>query len=104
MKIKENEKTSLKEEVLSHSAIFSLLYNASCSTWRPRKDIDKNIIEIGVSELEWTKDSQKFYYFYGFPGPDYNVYTRDNYGIDWAYTEEELVNYWEARLNEEENA
>ena len=94
---------TLKEEVLSHSTIFSLLYNASRSTWRPREDVDKSIIEIDVSELEWTKDHQEFLYFYGFPGPCYNVYTRDNYGIDWAYTEEELVNYWEARLNEKKN-
>ena len=35
--------------------------------------------------------SNGFVYVWGWPGPDYNYYDYDDYGITWALTEDELL-------------
>lgn len=82
---------TLQEEVMSYESIFSLMYSPILVSFRTLED---QIIEIKVSELEWFENKEGFYYIWGWPGPDYNRYTRDTYGKGWAYTKEEIIEAW----------
>lgn len=83
---------TLKEEVLQHKYIFSLMYSPNRFYDTPLK---KQIVKIEVSDLKWSEDQKTFIYIWGWPGPDCNVYTRSTYGKGWAYTEQEILKAWE---------
>ena len=82
---------TLKEEVLQHKSIFSLMYSPGRAT---NLSIEEQIIEIKTSELKWYLNNEGFIYVWGWPGPDSNSYTRDTYGKGWAYTKEEIIKAW----------
>ena len=88
---------TLKEEVLQHKVIFSLMYSPDKVDFIT---LEKQIIKINTSELEWYLNNEGFVYIWGWPGPDYNSYTRETYGKGWAYTRQEIIEAWE---NENEN-
>lgn len=54
-----------------------------------RRPGDK-IIKIHKSKLLLTVNKDAFIYVWGYPGPGYNEYRFFRYGIDWAFTREEL--------------
>lgn len=83
--------TTLYENVMRHSKIYSLLYSPALIDGKP---IDEQIIEIPVSELEWNRDLQGFWYIWGWPGPDANRYDLTTYGKGWAFTKEEIIDAW----------
>lgn len=82
---------TLKEEVLQHKSFFSLMYSP---VRVPHSSIEEQIVEIETSKLEWYLNNEGFIYIWGWPGPDFNSYTRDTYGKGWAYTKEEIINAW----------
>lgn len=88
---------TLKEEVLQHKHIFSLMYSPNRFYDTPLKE---QIIKINTSELKWYINEEGFIYVWGWPGPDANLYTRETYGKGWAYTRQEIIKAWE---NENEN-
>ena len=82
---------TLKEEVLQHKSFFSLMYSPVRA---PHLSIEEQIVEIETSKLEWYLNNEGFTYTWGWPGPDFNSYTRDTYGKGWAYTKEEIIDAW----------
>ena len=56
--------------------------------------LEEQIIKIETSELQWSEDEEKFIYIWGWPGPDYNIYSRDTYGKGWGYTKKEIIKEW----------
>ena len=82
---------TLKEEIQQHDTIFSLMYAPTRVSFRSLED---QIIEINVSKLKWFLDEEGFYYVWGWPGPDFNRYVREDYGKSWAYTKEEILKAW----------
>ena len=82
---------TLKEEVLKYKYIFSLMYSPTRVNFH---SLEEQIIKIETSELQWSEDEEKFIYIWGWPGPDYNIYSRDTYGKGWAYTKKEIIKEW----------
>lgn len=82
---------TLKEEVLQHKSIFSLMYSPVRVS---HLSIEEQIFEIKTSDLEWYLNNEGFIYTWGWPGPDFNSYTRETYGKGWAYTKEEIIEAW----------
>ena len=58
------------------------------STERKIEKIPDKIIEIKKKELQ--EGLEGYIFIWGYPGPDYNYYKFSDYGITWAFTEEEL--------------
>lgn len=77
--------------VMSHDVIYSLLFSPSRTQEDP---IENQIIDIETSALQWAKNYESFFYVWGYPGPDYNHYTKRTYGKGWAFTKEEIMNAW----------
>lgn len=48
------------------------------------------IIKIKKEALELSRNRDGFFYVWGFPGPNYNFYKFSDYGITWAFTQEEI--------------
>lgn len=46
------------------------------------------IIPIAAKDLVWGNNEETAYYIWGWPGPDYNIYSRGNYKTDWAFTKQ----------------
>lgn len=46
---------------------------------------DDRIIEIDKSHIKFTSDGDAFYFVWGWPGPDWNLYRFIDYGITWAF-------------------
>lgn len=82
---------TLKEEVLQHKSIFSLMYSPVRVN---HLSLEEQIVEIEISELKWYLSNEGFVYVWGWPGPDSNSYTRETYGKGWAYTKEEIIKAW----------
>lgn len=83
---------SLREIVMSHEKIYSLLYSPCKIESDP---IEKQIVEISTKSLHWSDDGIIFYYVWGWPGPDFNSYSAQTYGKGWAFTKQEIVDAWE---------
>lgn len=86
--------TTLYDIVERHSKIWSFLY----SPLRVPGTIESQLVEIEVSKLEWARHHNTFFYVWGWPGPDYNMYTWDTYGKGWAFTKEEIIKAWEEEI------
>ena len=82
----------LYETVNNHEVIYSLMYGETHVNWRTTED---QIITIKTDELEWSESKKQFIYVWGWPGPDFNLYTLENYGKAWAFSKEELVEFWD---------
>jgi hypothetical protein len=48
------------------------------------------IIEIDKESLDLGRNEDRFFYVWGYPGPDYNVYLFKDYGKTWAFSREEI--------------
>ena len=77
---------SLKEIFQTIPVIYSRLYTNADGTSAE----NNTIIEIETGNLSWSKDGEAAYYIWGWPGPDYNIYSRGNYKTDWAFTKQEM--------------
>lgn len=77
---------SLKEIFQTVPIIYSRLYTNADGT--PTEN--NTIIEIETGNLSWSKDGETAYYVWGWPGPDYNIYSRRNYKTDWASAKREM--------------
>lgn len=82
---------TLKEEVMKHDSIYSLMYSPYKLDSCP---LEEQIVKIETSRLKWYKDEEGFIYIWGWPGPDSNSYTRKTYGKGWAYTKKEIIEAW----------
>lgn len=82
----------LYETVNNHEVIYSLMYGETHVNWKTTED---QIITIKTEELEWSESKKQFIYVWGWPGPDFNLYTLENYGKAWAFSKEELVEFWD---------
>ena len=82
----------LYETVNNHEVIYSLMYGETHVDWRTTED---QIITIKTEELEWSESKKQFIYVWGWPGPDFNLYTAENYGKAWAFSKEELMEFWD---------
>lgn len=82
---------TLKEEVLRHEHIYSLMYSPQRVNFRT---LEEQIVKIKTSELKWYANHEGFIYRWGWPGPDMNFYTYETYGKGWAYTKEEIIKAW----------
>lgn len=82
----------LYETVNNHEVIYSLMYGETHVNWRTTED---QIITIKTDELEWSESKKQFIYVWGWPGPDFNLYTLENYGKAWAFSKKELVGFWD---------
>lgn len=58
--------------------------------WYPRRCLCAAIIPIAAKDLVWGNNDEAAYYIWGWPGPDYNIYSRGNYREDWAFTKREM--------------
>ena len=87
---------NLYDKITSHESIWSLMYT-NYASFMP---LEKQIIEIKIKELRWSKDKTVAYFVWGWPGPDFNLYEEDNYGITWAFTRKELIDYWKEKDKE----
>lgn len=90
-KLMQDLKDRFYETVISHREIYSLLYSPN----RIKSMTLKEQIEcIPTSKLKWSFPSTQFIYVYGWPGPDFNVYTAETYGKGWAFTKQEIIKAW----------
>lgn len=81
---------SLKEIFQTVPVIYSRLYTGTIVNADETSVENKTIIEIETDNLSWSKDEETAYYIWGWPGPDYNIYSRENYGKDWAFAKREM--------------
>ena len=82
----------LYKAVMKHEVIYSLMYGETYIDGRTTED---QIVIIKTEKLEWSENKKQFIYVWGGPGPDYNIYTAENYGKAWAFSKEELVEFWD---------
>lgn len=55
-----------------------------------KKEIDNRIIKIDKCDLKAARDKTGFFYVWGWPGPDYNFYSFEDYGKTWSFNLEDL--------------
>ena len=77
--------------VMSHEKVYSLLYSP---TKIDNKSVREQLFEVKTKDLDWSLDHNSFVYVWGWPGPDYNLYTIKTYGKGWAFSEEEILRAW----------
>lgn len=51
---------------------------------------NEKILDMTVRKDALSKDGKSFFYFWGYPGPDYNQYSFSDYGKTWAFTMEDF--------------
>lgn len=81
---------NIYQEVTSCQNFYSLMY----PDYVKFMPIEKQIVGIKTSFIRWNPNKTLFYYIWGWPGPDANMYDSENYGKNWAFTKEELIEYW----------
>ena len=91
----EDNETALYTVVNRYDKIYSLMYSP---TRTPFNSIEEQIIDIDTQKLDWSKDHEQFIYVWGWPGPDYNIYSWRTYGKGWAFTKEEIIKAWEEEI------
>ena len=81
---------NIYQEVMSHSEFYSLMYPNFVKFY----SVEEQIVPIKTSSVRWNPTKTLFYYIWGWPGPDCNMYDANNYGETWTFTKEELLQYW----------
>jgi hypothetical protein len=81
---------NLYDKITSHESIWSLMY----PDYVDFMPLEEQIIEIKTKEL---RDKAVAYLVWEWPGPDVNMYNKANYGITWAFTRKELIDYWKEK-------
>ena len=75
---------------MSHSEFYSLMYPNFVKFY----SVEEQIVPIKTASVRWNPTKILFYYIWGWPGPDCNMYDANNYGKIWTFTKEELLQYW----------
>ena len=86
---------NIYQEVMSHPEFYSLMYPNFVKFY----SVEEQIVPIKTSSVKWNSTKTLFYYIWGWPGPDCNMYDADNYGKTWTFTKEELLQYWKGIEN-----
>ena len=81
---------NIYQEVMSHSEFYSLMYPNFVKFY----SVEEQIVPIKTSFVRWNPTKTLFYYIWGWPGPDCNMYDANNYGETWTFIKEELLQYW----------
>ena len=81
---------NIYQEVMSHSEFYSLMYPNFVKFY----SVEEQIVPIKTSSVKWNPTKTLFYYIWGCPGPDCNMYDASNYGKTWTFIKEELLQYW----------
>lgn len=81
---------NIYQEVTSYQEFYSLMY----PDYVKFMPTEKQIVGIKTSFIRWNPNKTLFYYVWGWPGPDCNMYDSENYGKTWSFTKEELIEYW----------
>ena len=81
---------NIYQEVMSRSEFYSLMYPNFVKFY----SVEEQIVPIKTSSVKWNLTKTLFYYIWGWPGPDCNMYDANNYGKTWTFTKEELLQYW----------
>lgn len=82
---------SLKEIFQTVPVIYSRLYTGTIVNADGTSAENNTIVEIETKKFRYHKDDEETaYYIWGWPGPDYNIYSRENYREDWAFTKREM--------------
>ena len=81
---------NIYQEVMSHSEFYSLMYPNFVKFY----SVEEQVVPIKTSSVKWNPTKTLFYYIWGWPGPDCNMYDANNYGKTWTFTKEELLQYW----------
>lgn len=87
---KKEEDWDMYDLVMENEYIYGLMYGCR----NKNSDIEDDIVRINTAELEWSKDKTKFYFVWGWPGPDFNTYTREDYLRTWALSKQALIHFW----------
>lgn len=86
-----NTNRSLKEIFQTVPVIYSRLYTGAIVNADETPAENNTIVEIETKKFRYHKDDEETaYYIWGWPGPDYNIYSKENYGKDWAFTKQEM--------------
>ena len=87
-----NQKEILqKYEQCNH--IYGYMYGSpTIVVYGPNGRIEEpdKVIQIEKQDITLGKDKDCLIFIWGWPGPDANIYKFKDYGITWAFTEEEL--------------
>lgn len=82
---------SLKEIFQTVPVIYSRLYTGTVVNADGTPVENNTIIEIETKKFQYRKDGEVAYYQWGgVAGLDYNIYSRENYKTDWAFTKQEM--------------
>ena len=81
---------NIYQEVMSRSEFYSLMYPNFVKFY----SVEEQIVPIKTSSVRQNPTKTLFYYIWGWPGPDCNMYDANNYGKTWTFTKEELLQYW----------
>ena len=84
--------------VMSHEKIYSLLYSPSRIDNTP---ISEQLFEVKTKDLDWNLDHNSFVYVWGYPGPDYNLYTIETYGKGWAFLKKRFLGLGKSWIKDE---
>lgn len=85
-----NTNKPLKEIFQTVLVIYSRLYTGKIVNADGTPAENNTIIEVKTKKFSWAEGGELAYYVWGWPGPDYNIYSRENYGKDWAFTKQEM--------------
>ena len=86
-----------KCEMLNRDYVYLLMYGDRHEGLHP--DVLTEIIRKGIKDkidgsIKFTMDGKGFCYFWGMFAGDSSYYEFSDYGKTWAFTKEELINYW----------
>ncbi len=85
--------TDYKSEILNHESIYLLMY--AVRNERNYPNVEDVIINPKVDKnICFTADGKGFCYFWGMFASDNDYHDFNNYGKTWAYTKQELIDYW----------
>lgn len=72
------ESNEIRRKFYSPSTKF---YGRMYGTTSPNDEI----VEIDKRKIKFTLNGDAFYFVWGWPGPDWNLYRFIDYGITWAF-------------------
>lgn len=49
------------------------------------------ILKIDKKDIKFCQNADAFYYIWGWPGPDANLYYFKDYGITWAFNKKDFI-------------
>jgi len=76
-----------KEEIIKRMEIAEGIYGTMYGT----SSKAENYTFIDKYDMKYWKN-EGYCFVWGYPGPDYNLYTFADYGITWSFDEEDMKN------------